>query len=132
MLASLCITGFDLLKFCVRFLHIPYFAVYMCLHIFGPNFQRKKSFKNFNSINYLFIYLYLDTWVFLYYKGNLAFIFEHIMVQEILFNKQLQNIRYFTYYLCIINILIFSSKIWAKKCALYMAKYRYVNVRGGF
>ena len=32
---------------------------------------------------YVCIYLYLDT-CFLYYKGILAFIFEHIMAQEIL------------------------------------------------
>ena len=45
---------------------------------------RKKSRFNF-SIQ-LFINLYLDT-CFLYYKGILAFIFEHIMVQEILCSK---------------------------------------------
>ena len=40
----------------------------------------------FNFLIQLFIYLYLDT-CFLDYKGILAFIFEHIMVQEILCNK---------------------------------------------
>ena len=56
----------------------------MPTHIFGPNFQEKKFL--FLFFNYLFIYLYLDT-CFLCYKGILAFIFEHIMVQEILCNK---------------------------------------------
>ena len=55
----------------------------MRTHVFGPNFQGKKSFLKFK---YAFIYLYLDT-CFLYYKGILAFIFEHIMAQEILWNK---------------------------------------------
>ena len=56
----------------------------MHTHIFGPNFQGKKSFVLiFNSI---FIYLDLDT-CFLYDKGILAFIFEHIMVEEVLRNK---------------------------------------------
>ena len=41
--------------------------------------------KTFNFLIQSFIYLYLDT-CFLYYKGILAFIFEHIMVQEILCN----------------------------------------------
>ena len=52
----------------------------MRTHAFGPNFQGKKAF---NFLSQLFIYLYLDT-CFLYYKGILAFIFEHIMAQEIL------------------------------------------------
>ena len=50
---------------------------------------RKKIFR-FNVFIrlfiYLFIYLYLDTY-FLYYKGIFAFIFEHMMVPEILRNK---------------------------------------------
>ena len=56
----------------------------MCTHIFGPNFQGKNLILIFKI--QLFIYLYLDT-CFLYCKGILAFIFEHIMVQEILRNK---------------------------------------------
>ena len=62
--------------------NLPYFATYnallyiMCTHVFGTNFQEKNlSLKNFNSIIYLFIFRR-----FLYYKGILAFIFEHIMV----------------------------------------------------
>ena len=52
----------------------------MYTHVFGPNFQEKQSFVSiFNSV---FIYLHLDT-CFLYYKGILVFIFEHIMVQGI-------------------------------------------------
>ena len=31
--------------------------------------------------------------LFLYYKGILAFIFEYVMVQEMLCNKQLENTR---------------------------------------
>ena len=68
---------------------LMYFAVYKVLphimrtHVFGLNFQEKNlSFKFFNSM----FYLYLDTF-FLYYKGILAFICEHVMVQEILCNK---------------------------------------------
>ena len=49
----------------------------MYTHIFGPNFQEKKSCVLI--LIQLFIYLYLDT-CFLYYKGILAFIFEHIVV----------------------------------------------------
>ena len=75
---------------------------------------------------YLFIYLYLDACL-MCYKGTLAFIFEHIMVQDILYKKQLQNTRtdtrYFRYYPGIMLILIFPLKFWAKKCALYTAKY---------
>ena len=56
----------------------------MYTHIFGPNFQEKKSCVLI--LIQLFIYLYLDT-CFLYYKGVLAFIFEHIVVPEILRNK---------------------------------------------
>ena len=66
----------------------------MCIHVVGPNFQEKKSsVLIFHSI----IYLYLDTY-FLYYKGILAFIFEHIRVQEILRNKSLQNTGTNTWY----------------------------------
>ena len=32
-------------------------------------------------------------------------------------------------YPCIMSILIFASKIWAKKCTLYMAKYVYAYTR---
>ena len=46
---------------------------------------KKKYFLLIFLIQF-FIYLCLDT-CFLYYKGMLAFIFEHIMVQEILCNK---------------------------------------------
>ena len=50
----------------------------MCTHIFGPNFQKKKSF----GLKFLIqLFIYLDTRGFLYYKGILAFIFEHIIVQ---------------------------------------------------
>ena len=64
---------------------------------------------------YLFIYLYLDT-CFLYYKGLVAFIFEHIMYKKF-YVTGLQNTtatRYFRYYPCIMRILIFPSKMWAK------------------
>ena len=53
-------------------------------HMFGPNFQ--ENIFCFNFLIQLFIYLYLDT-CSLYYKGILAFIFEHIIVQDILCNK---------------------------------------------
>ena len=86
----------------------------MLTHVFGPNFQEK--FFHFNFLIQFLIHLYLGA--FLYYKGILAFIFEH-MVQEILCNKKLQNTRtgtrYIRYYTCIMCILIFPSKIWAKK-----------------
>ena len=55
----------------------------MGTHILGPEFQEKKFVLIFNSI---FIYLYLYTCL-LCCKIILAFIFEHIMVQEILYNK---------------------------------------------
>ena len=55
----------------------------MLTHVFGPNFQEK--FFHFNFLIQFLIHLYLDT--FLYYKGILAFSFEHIMIQEILCNK---------------------------------------------
>ena len=83
-----CLTNYCILP-CIR-----------CIHVFGPNFQEKKSFiLIFNSI---FIYLYLHTY-FLYYKGILAFIFEYIMEQEILCNKnyktqeQIRGTRNFMY-----------------------------------
>ena len=59
---------------------LPYI---MLTHVFGPNFQEK--FFHFNFLIQFLIHLYLDT--FLYYKGILAFSFEHIMIQEILCNK---------------------------------------------
>ena len=92
----------------------------MHTHIFGPNFQEKISFVLIFKFNY-FVLRYL----FLYYKGILAFIFDHIMVQEILCNnyKIRTDTRYFRYYPCIMHILIFPSKISAQKCALYAAKY---------
>ena len=53
-----------------------------------PHFWSKLSGKNFrfNFLIQFFIYLHLDS-CFLYYKGILAFIFEHIMVEEVLRNK---------------------------------------------
>ena len=58
----------------------------MHTHIFGPNFQEKNLALKFFQFDYLFIYLYSST-CFWYFKRILAFIFEHIMVQEILCNK---------------------------------------------
>ena len=55
-----------------------------CIHVLGPSFQEKNL--SFQFLIQFMTYLYLDT-CFLYYKGILAFIFEHIMVQEILCNK---------------------------------------------
>ena len=52
---------------------------------FWPKVSGKKTFR-FNFLIQLCIYLYLDT-CSLYYKEILAFIFEHIMVQEIVWNK---------------------------------------------
>ena len=74
-----------------RKLKLPYFAMsnvfpyILCTHIFGPNFQGKKTF-HFNFLIQFSIYLYLYT-CSLYYKGILSFNFEHIMVQETLWNK---------------------------------------------
>ena len=64
---------------------LPYFAVHNVHAPFGPKFSGKKIL-HFNCLIQFFICLYLDT-CFLYYKGILAFIFEHIIVQEILWNK---------------------------------------------
>ena len=64
---------------------LPYLAVYDVHPHCGSKLSGKKIFW-FNFLIQLFIYLKLDT-SFLYYKGILAFIFEHIMVQEILCNK---------------------------------------------
>ena len=91
---------------------------------FGSKLSGKKPFiLIFNSIIYLFIFRYL----FLYYKRILAFTFEHIMVQEILCNKSLQNTRtdtrYLRYYPCMMCFHVFPSKIWAKKHTFYMTKY---------
>ena len=58
---------------------------------FWPKLSAKKSFVLIFKSNYLFIYLYLDT-CFLYYKGILAFSFEHIVVQEILCDKTQEQI----------------------------------------
>ena len=55
-----------------------------CAPMFSAQTFRKKIFR-FNFFNSIFIYLYLGT-CFLYYKGILAFIFEH-MLQEILCNN---------------------------------------------
>ena len=60
----------------------------MCTHALAEAF-RKKIFC-FNSLIRLFIYLFLDTF-FLYYKGILAFIFEHVMLQEINNNCKTQE-----------------------------------------
>ena len=57
----------------------------MHTHVFGPNFQEKKPFALIFEFKFLFIHIKML--VFLYYKGILAFIFEHIMVQEILCHK---------------------------------------------
>ena len=89
---------------------------------------RKKIFC-FNFLIEFFINLYLDTY-FLYYNGILAFIFEHLMGQEILCNKELQNTRtdtrYFRYYPCLMCIFTFPSKIWAKKVHIIHGEIRYV------
>ena len=65
--------------------HMPCFAVYNVHPFFDPNIQGEKI-SHFNFLIQFFVYSYLDT-CFLYYKGILAFIFKHIMVQEILCNK---------------------------------------------
>ena len=57
------------------------YDVHLCI---WPKLSGRKIFR-FNLLIQLCIYLYLDT-CFLYYKGILAFIFEH-MIQEILCNK---------------------------------------------
>ena len=58
-----------------------YFDMYNMHSCFWPSLSWKKYFiLIFNSVIYLFI---LET-CFLYYKGILVFIFEHIMVQGIL------------------------------------------------
>ena len=62
-----------------------YFAVDNAHPCLWPKLSGKKIFC-FNFSIQLFIYLHLDTY-FLYYKGILAFIYEHIMVQEILCNN---------------------------------------------
>ena len=69
-----------------------YFAIHNTYPRFGPKLFRKKKIFCLNFLNQLFIYLYLDT-CFLCYKGILASIFEHIIVQEILCNGELQNTR---------------------------------------
>ena len=56
----------------------------MRTQVFGQT-SRKKIF-HFNFLIQLFTYLYFDI-CFLYYKGILAFIFEDIMVPEILHSK---------------------------------------------
>ena len=62
-----------------------YFAMYNAHPRFWPKLSGKKIF-HFNFLIQCNIYLYLDT-CFLYYKVILAFIFEHIVVQEMLCNK---------------------------------------------
>ena len=53
---------------------IPYFAVYnalpwtICTHVFGPNFQEKKSFFFYFLIQ-LFIYVYLETKPMIIFQG---------------------------------------------------------------
>ena len=55
---------------------LPYFAVYNAHPRFWRKLSGEKKPFHFNFLIQLFIYLYLDT-CFLYYKGILAFIFEH-------------------------------------------------------
>ena len=55
---------------------LSYFAMYNVHPCFQPKLSGKKSFVLIFLIQ-LFIYLYLGT-CFLYYKGILAFIFEHM------------------------------------------------------
>ena len=62
-----------------------YFAMCNELPRFWPKLSGTIIF-HFNFLIQFLIYLHLDT-CFLYYKGILAFIFEHIMVQGILCNK---------------------------------------------
>ena len=50
--------------------------------MFSVQTFREKKIFHLNFLILLFIYSYLDT-CFLYYKGILVFIFEHIMVQGI-------------------------------------------------
>ena len=60
--------------------------VYCAPTVFGPHLQKKNlSFSLFNSMFNLFIFRYSG--FFWYWKGILAFIFEHIMGQGILCNK---------------------------------------------
>ena len=70
-------------KLCIRQGKITNFYMYNAHPHFAQTFGEKLFVLIFNSI---FIYLYLDTHV-LYYKGILAFTFEHIMVEEVLCNK---------------------------------------------
>ena len=55
--------------------YIPYFATYNTHSHFWPKLSGKTS-SILIFLTQFFIYLYLDT-CFLYYKGILAFIFEH-------------------------------------------------------
>ena len=95
---------------------IPIFCCVWCTLMFLAQTFRKKIL-HLNFLIQLFIYLSLDT-CFLYYKGILTFIFEYIMIQEILCKKWLQNTRtdtrYFRYYPRTMSTLIFPSKIWAR------------------
>ena len=91
------------------FERLPYFAIYNAHPRVWPKLSGKISFM------LIFNYLFIDT-CFLYYKRILAFIYEHNLLQEILCNnyKTRTDKRYFRYYPCIMHILIFPSKIWAK------------------
>ena len=59
-------------------LKTPYLLCVMNTQVFWPKLSGKKLLR-FNFLIQLFNYLYLDICL-LYYKGILAFIFEHIMV----------------------------------------------------
>lgn len=67
------------------FCHLQCAPVHNAHPCFCPKLSGKKIFC-FNSLIPLFIYLYFDT-CFLYYKVILAFIFEQIMIREILRNE---------------------------------------------
>ena len=83
-----CLTNTIYHKIC-HHTDLPYFAMYnvhpctLGIHIFGPKSQEK--IFHFNFLIQLFIYIQITC--FLYYKGILAFIVEHFMVQEVLCNK---------------------------------------------
>ena len=86
--------------------------------------------KTFNFLIQSFIYLYLDT-CFLYYKGILAFIFEHIMVQEILCNKSLQNTNRYkvSQVLSMYDVFpCFSLKNLGKKAHILHDKIQYFKI----
>ena len=61
-----------------------YFHVYHAPMILAQTFRKK--FFHFNLL-IQFFNLFIHIYLFLYYEGILAFIFEHIMVEEVLCNK---------------------------------------------